>query len=360
MALRTINYTVTADDISPKTEQNAGIQGESNVTKLVFTLSEELYNAIEAQEGDTVYRIQASDGAGGFYSTSLLTLNALNRTVTYSLDTDLSGIGGVVYLHLIISKIINDSEDTTLYSFPARIRFANAAGSYSEAPYRQAISGALKDVLDAKSQVMAQASYVKSSISTVSAAEESCCNSASIAYEKAEAASAAAESAASAAVTEAISEYDNNNTFRHISSITLSEATQCVVVNEDDSQNDINLKKIRMRIFCPKGEVSYIQIRVADSKVETVGRALAVGIIDKMSDTSDKYNFVSLENTGYTFDVSFSQSTNKASPTQMYNIYDCFHNSYPSDSGFNIKTLLLCGTGNTVLPAGTTIEIWGY
>lgn len=143
MAIRTIQYTVTKDEITPKTEQQAGLQGETNVTDVVFTVSNDLYTAITALSGTTLYRIQATDGAGGFHSSKLLTLNDANHTVTFSITDELSNAGGICYLHLIISKMQSNTEHI-LYSFPARLRFENTStGSPSESSYRQDISGAL-------------------------------------------------------------------------------------------------------------------------------------------------------------------------------------------------------------------------
>lgn len=143
MAIRTIQYTVTKDEITPKTEQQAGLQGETNVTDVVFIVSNDLYTSIEALSGTTLYRIQATDGAGGFHSSELLTLNATDKTVTFSITDELSNAGGICYLHLIISKMQSNTE-RILYSFPARLRFENTStGSPSESSYRQDISGAL-------------------------------------------------------------------------------------------------------------------------------------------------------------------------------------------------------------------------
>ena len=143
MAIRTIQYTVTKDEITPKTEQQAGLQGETNVTDVVFTVSNDLYTAITALSGTTLYRIQATDGAGGFHSSEILTLNDADHTVTFSITDELSNAGGICYLHLIISKMQSNTEHI-LYSFPARLRFDNTStGSPSESSYRQDISGAL-------------------------------------------------------------------------------------------------------------------------------------------------------------------------------------------------------------------------
>lgn len=175
MAIRTIQYTVTNDEITPKTEQQAGLQGETNVTDVVFTVSNDLYTAITALSGTTLYRIQATDGAGGFHSSELLTLNDANHTVTFSITDELSNAGGICYLHLIISKMQSNTEHI-LYSFPARLRFDNTStGSPSESSYRQDISGALfkaQQASDAAIAAQAAAETAQSSAETAKEAAE--------------------------------------------------------------------------------------------------------------------------------------------------------------------------------------------
>ena len=189
MAIRTIQYTVTNDEITPKTEQQAGLQGETDVTDVVFTVSNDLYTAITALSGTTLYRIQATDGAGGFHSSELLTLNDANHTVTFSITDELSNAGGICYLHLIISKMQSNTEHI-LYSFPARLRFDNTStGSPSESSYRQDISGALFKAQQASDAAIA----AQAAAETAQAESETAKNEAVTAKDAAEAARDVAE-----------------------------------------------------------------------------------------------------------------------------------------------------------------------
>src|SRR5574344_569359 len=98
MGLRTINYTVTTTDISPKTVQNGGFQGESNATKVIFTLSTDLVTALTAEAGDTYtlgYRVDATIGGGIYHPSELLVINSLNNTITYTLPNEITCIYGV-------------------------------------------------------------------------------------------------------------------------------------------------------------------------------------------------------------------------------------------------------------------------
>lgn len=189
MAIRTIQYTVTNDEITPKTEQQAGLQGETNVTDVVFTVSNDLYTAITALSGTTLYRIQATDGAGGFHSSEILTLNDANHTVTFSITDELSNAGGICYLHLIISKMQSNTEHI-LYSFPARLRFDNTStGSPSESSYRQDISGALFKAQQASDAAIA----AQAAAETAQSVAETAKNEAVTAKDAAEAARDVAE-----------------------------------------------------------------------------------------------------------------------------------------------------------------------
>ena len=169
MAIRTIQYT--------------------NVTDVVFTVSNDLYTAITELSGTTLYRIQATDGAGGFHSSEILTLNDANHTVTFSITDELSNAGGICYLHLIISKMQSNTEHI-LYSFPARLRFDNTStGSPSESSYRQDISGALFKAQQASDAAIA----AQAAAETAQAESETAKNEAVTAKDAAEAARDVAE-----------------------------------------------------------------------------------------------------------------------------------------------------------------------
>ncbi len=148
MIVRELHYLVDINDISPKAEQNGGLQGDHNVTKIIYTLEENLLSVIsQIEDGDIKYRIQVTDGAGGFYSTDLLVLS--ENQISFDIPDTITAAGGVSYFYLIISKIItNENEtisDNILYSFPAKIRFSNTStsGTTSEADYAKDISSAL-------------------------------------------------------------------------------------------------------------------------------------------------------------------------------------------------------------------------
>lgn len=131
MAIRTINYSVSSDGISPKTEQRAGLQSEHAVTQLVFTLDNTLYQALldEKQDGDTlVYRFDCIDSTGGTVRTESAELT--NSVITFTVGENLTRNGGKARVYLVISRY-NAEEETEIemLSFPARLRFENVPAS---------------------------------------------------------------------------------------------------------------------------------------------------------------------------------------------------------------------------------------
>lgn len=146
MAVKTIEFTVKAGEISPKTEQAAGVQGQHEVTEIVITVDEDLL-AVYASK-NVKYRLHIIDGASGFHSSGFLTLSEDN-TVTYLIPSDVSNAGGVMYAHLVITEIETPADEASIetevfMSAPARLRFSNSGvGSPSENAYRVGITGAL-------------------------------------------------------------------------------------------------------------------------------------------------------------------------------------------------------------------------
>lgn len=131
MAIRTINYSVSSDGISPKTEQRAGLQSEHAVTQLVFTLDNTLYQALldEKQDGDTlVYRFDCIDSTGGTVRTESTELT--DSVITFTVGENLTRNGGKARVYLVISRY-NAVEETEIemLSFPARLRFENVPAS---------------------------------------------------------------------------------------------------------------------------------------------------------------------------------------------------------------------------------------
>ena len=165
MALRTINYAVTVSEISPKSPQYGGIQGERNATDVIFTLDSALVTALTAEktalETETseiyslAYRVNMYDGSGGYYPSESLT--PIDNKITYSLES--TSVSGTYQLYLIISLIDSDNmEKVILYSYPATIKI-DAAAQGTEQAYeaKQQISGAVAEALAEADRATAQA-----------------------------------------------------------------------------------------------------------------------------------------------------------------------------------------------------------
>lgn len=122
MAVRTINYTVTANGITPATQQLGGVQGEHNATELVFALDADLLETIRGKAGENpvVYRFDVHDGAGGVTPTDPQPLT--DEAPVYLLENKISRIGGSIQVFLIITEIENEQTEMDLFSFPALLR----------------------------------------------------------------------------------------------------------------------------------------------------------------------------------------------------------------------------------------------
>ena len=124
MAIRKIEYTVTAEGISPQTIQPGGVQGEHKATEIVFRIPEELWQNLEeiAEGGSLIYRVDGYNGEGGMYKSDVY---ALSKEVNYPLEERLTRYGGIIKAVLVISLVKNDKTEMELYSFPAVIRLNN-------------------------------------------------------------------------------------------------------------------------------------------------------------------------------------------------------------------------------------------
>ena len=66
MESKTILITVDGDNISPRTEQKAGVQGTHNITEVRFNVEDALVSGALGDPPTSRIRMQFIDGAGGF------------------------------------------------------------------------------------------------------------------------------------------------------------------------------------------------------------------------------------------------------------------------------------------------------
>jgi len=208
MALRTINYAVTVSEISPKSPQYGGIQGDRNVTDIIFTLDTALVTALAAEKtaielktGETytvAYRVDMFDGSGGYYPSESLT--PVSDKITYSLEN--TSIGGTVTLYLIISLIDSDNlEKVILYSYPATIKIdSSSQGTAQVYEVGQQISGAVTQAESAKTSAQNSAIDSANSASDSEHEKEIANFYANMAVSKASEANASAVNASNSAI----------------------------------------------------------------------------------------------------------------------------------------------------------------
>ncbi len=116
MAIKTLNYTVTADGISPNYERRAGVQYDHNKTQLQFTLDSELYNALleKLADGNLSYRFDCYDGEGKLHLGENHTLEVITLE-PYALSYWVTKFGGKLKVCLVIT-ISNCNTTTTEFS----------------------------------------------------------------------------------------------------------------------------------------------------------------------------------------------------------------------------------------------------
>lgn len=117
-AIRTLNFLVTPEGITPATPMAAGVQGDHNATEVVFTL-----DATLAFLEDAVYRFEYEDGAGALDVTAPLTPNSYGELRTL-LPLHWTSGGGIAQLRVVIARAGENGDEQVLYSVAARLRYA--------------------------------------------------------------------------------------------------------------------------------------------------------------------------------------------------------------------------------------------
>ena len=125
MALRTVTFSAEPERVAPCTPQDAGVQGDHRATEVVFTLSPALASPLY------LYRWEFVDGSGRMDTTETFTLAQDENTASVSLPCAWTAAGGVAELRLVVSALNGEGEEElTLYTLPARLRFASREGRF--------------------------------------------------------------------------------------------------------------------------------------------------------------------------------------------------------------------------------------
>lgn len=139
MAIRTIVWTVKDDmTVTPTNIQNAGVQGDNNVTRAEFSLPSSLCS------GYTLY-VEYVDAAGGYDKTE--PLKVTNNKVGCLIPLSWTQLGGKATIRLVATKISGDTDSETAYTWEGRISYhsrSNVVGKIDSL-----IRGCLQAVLDA-------------------------------------------------------------------------------------------------------------------------------------------------------------------------------------------------------------------
>lgn len=118
MAIRTIEYTVFENGVSPQSEILAGVQNEHLATAVNFIFDNTFKEKL-SKLGELNYRFELYDGAGGMHTSVPQKLDLQSTaTLNKELKQSETAAGGKLQLYLVISKGEDESE-LILYSFPA-------------------------------------------------------------------------------------------------------------------------------------------------------------------------------------------------------------------------------------------------
>lgn len=119
MSIRTVQFNLSTNSVTPQFAQSGGIQGEHNATKIEFILDSSLMLKIqhEAKDNTPLYRIDAVTGAGEKFSTEPKELT--NDTVELLLTNQMTQSGTDIRIYLVISLLEDTKTMLDLYSFPA-------------------------------------------------------------------------------------------------------------------------------------------------------------------------------------------------------------------------------------------------
>ena len=178
MAVRTIEFEVSANGITPATLQAAGVQGDHKSTKVIFNVETELYQSITQQateqSGTAIYRIDGYDAEGGVSRS--VAQNLTQNNIEYYLEEWLTRYGGNVKIVLVISILKNNTTEMELFSFPALLKLKNlpdgkdTSGENYES--MSTLSQTAKDAADTAVQAAADAEEAKEQTELARAALE--------------------------------------------------------------------------------------------------------------------------------------------------------------------------------------------
>lgn len=142
MAIRTITWTVDEDmQVTPSRVQNAGVQGDNNATRVVFSLPAFL------QEGYTLY-IECVDGVGEGDKTDPLAV--IDGAVSFDLPLKWTQHGGEAVLRLVA-----EVDGVIAYTAAGRVRYDGRAKAFAK--MKSLVEGSIQAAQDRIAKMIADA-----------------------------------------------------------------------------------------------------------------------------------------------------------------------------------------------------------
>lgn len=123
---KALEFTATSREVFPTSPQDAGVQGDDNAVEVRFMMDDTLASA------DWLYRWEFVDGNGRMDTTETFTVmpESVYTYTSVPLRRAWTQAGGVGELRLVISELNEDGEEqVTMYTQPARLRFASRGGT---------------------------------------------------------------------------------------------------------------------------------------------------------------------------------------------------------------------------------------
>lgn len=110
MAIRTLKYTVTANDITPNDIQWGGIQYEDNATEIIYEIETDFLEKLKALNDVLLFRIDFNSATGGYNPSENLDESNLRREIPYQFTCN----GGNITVTLVVTATDKDGKATNV------------------------------------------------------------------------------------------------------------------------------------------------------------------------------------------------------------------------------------------------------
>ncbi len=138
MSIRTIEFAIGSDSITPSSVSPGGRQDEHNPTKVKFNINNVFLQALRSEatqrSGNLYYRFDIYDGEGSIHRLESALVSANDTYEEVSLDNSITRYGGTVTIYIVFTVVESATEKTVFeyYSKPAKILLENLPDSSTE------------------------------------------------------------------------------------------------------------------------------------------------------------------------------------------------------------------------------------